>query len=123
MGITCQPLKEYGKRIQDLKQYTEGNIEVATDKVAGTIRLDFPRILCFSIPYSDGWRAYVDGQETKIYHANTAYMAIEIGAGEHVYELVYDTPLLKIGAWISVISAVLICTIYFCGKRSGKNND
>lgn len=123
MEITCQPLKEYGKRIQDLKQYTEGNIEVATDKVAGTIRLDFPRILCFSIPYSDGWRAYVDGQETKIYHANTAYMAIEIGAGEHVYELVYDTPLLKIGAWISVISAVLICTIYFCGKRSGKNND
>lgn len=116
--ILCQPMDEYGNRIEALKKDTFDNVVVGNDKVSGTLNVDSPKILCFSIPYSDGWKAYVDGKESKIYHANTAYMAVEVDAGEHTYELLYETPFLKVGAFISFISFVILCTIYIIRKGS-----
>lgn len=43
----------------------------------------------------------------KIYQANTMYMAIEMEAGDHIFCLEYETPFLKLGALISVISLFL----------------
>ena len=74
-------------------------------------------MVCFSIPYSDGWKAYVDGNEVKLHHANIAYMAIEIESGEHQYELVYETPLLKSGMYISVVSLSIFFAIFMFRKR------
>lgn len=109
--VSCQPMEMYESRIENLKEDTLGKVAVDNDRVYGTLDLDAPKILCFSIPYSDGWKAYVDGEETKIYHANTAYMAVEIGKGEHTYELIYDTPLLKVGIGISLVSFVILCSL------------
>ena len=33
------------------------NVRIGTDTIRGTISLDKPRILCFSVPYSVGWAA------------------------------------------------------------------
>lgn len=77
-------------------------------------------MVCFSIPYSDGWKAYVDGIEVKLHHANTAYMAIEVEPGEHQYELVYETPLLKPGMYVSAISLIVFFGISVFGKGKVK---
>lgn len=39
--------------------------------------------LIFSENYLPGWRAFIDGQETEIYYANSVYMGIFMPVGEH----------------------------------------
>ncbi len=67
-------------------------------------------ILVLSEVYYPSWRAYVDGQETRIYRANHALRALPLEAGSHRVELVYDPLSFKIGF---VISATVL-TITAC---------
>jgi hypothetical protein len=55
-----------------------------------------------------GWRARVDGVETKIYRANYLFMAIPVGAGKHSIEIEYAPTDFRIGVWISFCSALLL---------------
>lgn len=120
MEVTCQSMDNYTGWINALKQNTEGNVVVDNDCVSGIIDVESPKILCFSIPYSDGWRAYVDGKETKLYHANIAYMAVEVDKGIHEFQLVYETPFLKEGMYISIISIVLFGVTLFLWKKNSR---
>jgi uncharacterized membrane protein YfhO len=54
----------------------------------------------------------VDGQESEVLRANECYMAIKLDKGTHEAKLIYQTPYLKLGALISVISliAMITCT-------------
>ncbi len=65
-------------------------------------------ILVLSEVYYPGWRAYVDGRETRIYRADHALRALPLQAGSHRVELVYNPLSFKIG---SVVSAVALMTI------------
>ena len=65
--------------------------------------MEEPQILCMSIPYARGWKAYVDGKEKEIYKCNVMYMGILMPEGGHDIELKYDTPGLKIGMLFSVV--------------------
>ena len=60
-----------------------------------------------AVPYSSGWKAYVDGKETKIYQANGMYMGIPVEKGAHTIELSYTTPGLKIGAAVSAAAWII----------------
>lgn len=117
MEIRCQPMVNFEKNIYKLKEDTAGKIQVGDDMVSGVMKMDIPKIVCFSIPYSDGWKAYVDGEEVKLYHANVAYMAIEMDQGEHSFELVYETPLLRLGAYVSTVSLIIFCGIFLMKGR------
>lgn len=65
---------------------------------------DHDKYLYIAVPYSDGWHAEVDGAETDIVKANTAFMMIPLKEGDHKIELRYETPHLKEGAVVSFIS-------------------
>lgn len=69
--------------------------------------------MLLAIPYAKGWKAYVDGQETEILRANACYMALRLEAGTHEIRMTYETPYLKFGTLISVVSfaAVIVCTM------------
>lgn len=75
--------------------------------VKGEIKLDTAKWLCFSIPYSKGWQAYVDGEKTRLHRANIQYMALQLKAGRHTVELIYHTPLLREGICISAVSLII----------------
>ncbi|MBO4636206.1 MAG: YfhO family protein [Clostridiales bacterium] len=74
-------------------------------------------ILYLAVPYSEGWRAYVDGKETEIKRANVAFMAIDISGGEHHIEFVYHTPYLKEGAVLSIAAASIFIITAVIGKK------
>ncbi len=117
--IYCQPMEQFGERVRELQTCTLNNLVVGNDEVSGKIIADEPKMLCFSIPYADGWCAYVDGKPTKLYQANIAYMAMEIMEGEHEVKLCYETPLLKEGIYIS-ISTTFVLAIVWLWQRSKK---
>jgi hypothetical protein len=65
-------------------------------------------ILVLSEVYYPGWRAYVDGTETRILKADHALRAVELEAGSHRVEMVYDPLSAKVGIAISVSAVILI---------------
>jgi len=47
-------------------------------------------LLFFSVPYDDGFTAFVDGKETKIVKADFGFSAVFVEEGDHTVELKYD---------------------------------
>jgi hypothetical protein len=54
--------------------------------------------------YYSGWKAYVDGKETKIYPAYHALRAVKVQKGNHNILFKYKPTSLKIGAIITLLS-------------------
>jgi len=65
-------------------------------------------ILFLSETYYPGWKAYVDGQETKIYRANYIFRAIKFPAGNHKVEFIYFPITFKAGLLGSLLSLILL---------------
>ena len=106
--VICQPMDRYSERIEALKSCTLENMKMKNDTITGTIHADRDKWLCLAIPYSAGWRAYVDGSEAELYQANIQYMAVRIPTGDHTVRMVYETPLLRTGVCISAVSFVFV---------------
>ena len=70
----------------------------------GTVVTGTDRMLCIAIPYQKGWKAWVNGKETKIVKANGMYMAIPLKAGGNGIILHYTIPGLKEGVMVSGIT-------------------
>ena len=114
--IICQPMNNYQKQIEKLKENTLQDVIIATNKVEGSINIDAPKILCIAIPYSEGWTAYVDGEKRTLYQCNIKNMALELESGVHDIKLVYHTPYLREGLMISVVGILLYCGIFIVYK-------
>ncbi len=107
LQVIAVPMSAYEKYAEDLGEYVLEDVTVGTDQIDGTITVPSERILQFSVPYSDGWAAYVDGEEVSIMKSDVMYMAVTISAGTHSVELRYETPYLWIGIAVTLATAVL----------------
>ena len=114
LHVECQPMEDYKEQVKARRADTLQNMKIDTNTVTGSISLDKPKLLCLSIPYASGWRAYVDGEEAEIFRANIQYMAVALDAGTHEVQLVYATPLRKAGIGVSA-AAFLAFVILITG--------
>lgn len=78
------------------------------NKVTITVYAKSPGVLFLSDTYFSGWKAYVDGVETKIYRADYAFRAVPVGVGNYTVIFAYDPLSFKIGVAGSVIGVVLL---------------
>lgn len=60
------------------------------------------------IYYEPGWKAYIDGKETKIYRTDFAIRSVVVPQGEHKIEFIYDSPSFETGKTLSTITNVLM---------------
>ncbi|MGC9394690.1 MAG: YfhO family protein [Anaerolineae bacterium] len=65
-------------------------------------------MLIFSEVDYPGWRAFVDGNAVPLIRADYVLRALCVPAGDHEVTLVYDPPLLKIGAGITGLTLLLL---------------
>ncbi|MBI5049229.1 MAG: YfhO family protein [Deltaproteobacteria bacterium] len=72
------------------------------------VNTDKPKILVISETYYPGWKAYVDGKETKILKANFVFRAVPLSAGKHTVEFIYDPWTFKIGLYITLATIILL---------------
>ena len=75
------------------------------------------RLLFLSDTYFSGWKAFVDGKETKIYRANYTFRSIAVPSGAHSITFLYDPLSFKIGYSISLISIGLLVAFLTIKKR------
>ena len=114
LKVVSQPVENIGQQTRNLAKNVLTDIQTGTNSLTGRISLSKPKALLISLPYSEGFRAYVDGEETELLRANTMYMALELEEGEHEIRLVYCTPYLKAGACLTLAGAVCyICLVSF----------
>ena len=61
-------------------------------------------VLLFTDSYYPGWKAFVDGQEQKVYRADYLFRAVLLPAGKHEVRFKYDPWTVALGADISVFT-------------------
>ncbi len=68
-----------------------------------------PALMVLSeIYYPAGWKAYVDGRETKIYKTNYILRSIQLSPGEHEIVFKFAPSSYRLGVWISVLTLLLL---------------
>ncbi len=87
----------------DMTKFQENIIE-------GNINIDNNMDIYTSIPYDEGWHAYLDGKEVKTYALADALLVIKGESGQHKLKLVYKIPHLKVGI-LSTLLAILIIVL------------
>jgi len=72
--------------------------------------------------YYHGWKAFVDGVPQEIYKADYAFRAVQLEAGEHRIEFVFDPMSFKIGATVSLgtLSLAVSLTVVLLCRRTRK---
>lgn len=110
LSIVSQPMEKQLAYAHQRGQQVLENITFPTNQIRGDISLSEDRILFLSVPYSTGWRAWVDGKKAELKQANTFGMALELIKGKHQITLAYRTPYLLPGAVVSVLG----CICFFC---------
>lgn len=127
ISAVLQPMDGYASQIaglqedtlEDLDLHTSGN---ATCLVTGNITVPEEKILVVQIPYSEGWSAYLDGEEVPLCRANTMYMGLVVPAGAHSLEFRYVTPGAGAGV-LMTLAGVLVCAAYTAyGRISRKSS-
>ncbi|MBI5078643.1 YfhO family protein [Candidatus Saganbacteria bacterium] len=69
-----------------------------------------------------GWKAYVDGKETKIYRANYMFRAVPVPSSKSKVKFVYDPPLFKIGAGVSLMALAGVILLALPLRQPPRNN-
>lgn len=122
MQVYTMPMAEYEEQIKARDKTVLENIQVSNNRITGLYNSNENSLLCLSIPYSKGWKAYVNGEKTELIPANVMYMALPVKAGEHEIDLYYETPFLKAGIAVSAAGGFLfLCIVlYYRIKKANK---
>ncbi|MBI5529809.1 MAG: YfhO family protein [Deltaproteobacteria bacterium] len=88
------------RRSARVDRFRPGGIRINTD-------FALPGYLVVNEAHYPGWKASVDGEETRLFRANGAFMGVAVPAGNRVVELSFDPPRQKIANSVSLASAVL----------------
>ena len=75
------------------------------------ITLDKPNLVFFSVPYDDGFTAYVDGQETEILRVDEGLMAVLCPAGTVTIDFVYQPDGIRLSRTVT-LAALPVFLLY-----------
>ena len=117
--LIAQPMAHYAEKLAPLAAAQAESVAIDGNRVTIGYDLDRPALACVAIPFSQGWRATVDGEVAEILPANVMYMGVMIPEGPHTIELVYQTPGLRLGAALSLagLAAALIADLVSLARR------
>jgi len=106
-------MQEMGRELYD--------VEVLDDTyVRGTVTAGVNEAFLTSIPYSNGWKAYVDGAEVKTIPFKNAFIALRLEPGTHTVEFRYHSPGLNAAILISFFAILLF--VFLCVNNYRKNH-
>lgn len=122
LRVVYQPLDGVIQQAIKLNQTHLEDIEFGINVIRGKVKCENGKILCMSIPYNEGWKAYVDGEKSNYLQINTMYMGLMLEEGDHVIELRYETPYIRTGGRLSIIGILLLVGILFVERRTYVQN-
>ncbi|MDR0918934.1 MAG: YfhO family protein [Oscillospiraceae bacterium] len=103
----------YVKACEERRSMSCYSFEYDTKGFEAKINLDKSRLVFFSIPYSEGWNATVNGKPAEIEIVDSGLMAVKVPQGETVIRFRYSTPGLEDGILMSFGGLILFIIIMF----------
>lgn len=85
---------------------------------AGTMDVLEDSTVLTTIPYSTGWKVWVDGQEVETYKILDSLLGFTISKGTHRIEYRYTTPFLPEGSLVSIVSLLLLIFVLYKRKKT-----
>jgi hypothetical protein len=99
-----------------------GSVEVVSRQAERLeVRASVPRpcLLVFSeIYYAPGWKAFVDGTETKIYRTDYAFRSVYLEPGTHTVVMSYAGDAIRLGLVLSLCAAAVIAALWVFPLRA-----
>ena len=117
-------LSEYDMKedTDKLRENCADNFVITDTGFKSEITLKSDNLVFFSVPYDDGWSAYVNGEKVDVERVNSGFVAVFAEAGENEIEFRYNTPGLFTGIIISIISLVVFLAYLLCVKLYRKKH-
>ncbi len=78
---------------------------------------DKDRLVFFSVPWEEGWSATVDGQKAEIVRVNVGFMAVKVPKGASAIRFNYQTPGVRLGAWVTLGGFLLLAFYWLTTRR------
>jgi len=97
-------------------------IEYSPNKINFSVDTQSNNILFLSDSFFPGWKAYVDGKETKIYRANYAFRSIFVPSGKHTVMFSYNPKSFYIGTSVTLVTIMVIMLYIAINRMRGKND-
>jgi hypothetical protein len=91
-------------------------VQFSPQQIEAGIETAAPTLAVVAQTYYHPWRAYVDGQPTRLWRADYAFQALSVPAGSHQVKLVYEDRRFYLGAIVS-LTTLAGCVIFCCFRR------
>ena len=119
-ALTAQPTQGMVEQIDDLAEAGAADIQIGTNELSCTVDVDADQLVFWSVAYSDGWTATVDGEPAQVLCADLGFMAVPVSAGEHTVVLRYQTPWLAEGACVTLVGLAGTALVLVVRRRRGR---
>lgn len=107
-GLNHKSQEQYLKDCEERAKTSCYEFIPSTRGFTAKINLPKENLVFFSVPYDEGFTAYVDGQEAEVEKVNVGFMAVKVPAGDHSIEFRYMPAGFKKGAVLSLAGLVLL---------------
>ncbi len=118
--VTAVDYGAYEEIITGYQNNSLEDIEYGNNYINGNYNAEEESILFLSIPYSEGWKASIDGQPADTFPVHSAYTGILAPSGKHAIALKYRPEGFLPGLLISIISLLGAAFLFIRNLRSTK---
>ena len=118
--VNCIPMDGTSELIDELMENAPETVYIGTDEISCSVTSAEPQMLVFTIPYSEGWSAEIDGASAEVVNADIKYLGIQIPAGSHEIVLTYRTPWFNAGLVSTAVGIVLTAVEVILYKRRSR---
>jgi hypothetical protein len=80
------------------------SLEITSHKVTADVSASAPSLVVIAQAHYPRWKAFVNGQPASLLRANHAFQAVQVPAGEHRLDVIYQDKPFQIGAVLSLLS-------------------
>lgn len=100
--------KDYSDRVME-KRDNQLNIETFTNQmISGSITMTESSILATTIPFTQGWKAEVNGEKVDTILVNEGFIGLPLESGTSEVTFTYQPPFLILGAFLSLAGIILL---------------
>ncbi|MHB8402003.1 MAG: YfhO family protein [Bacteroidia bacterium] len=109
MADTAIPFSfdKYEQYVKELKKDSLTITQFKESDIKGDITVSAPKILFFSIPFDEGWKATVNNTDAKLYRVNAGLTGLIIPIGKSAVELKFEPRYMIKGMLVSILALLV----------------
>jgi uncharacterized membrane protein YfhO len=103
--------EKYNQYVNELKKDSLTITQFKESDIKGDITVASPKILFFSIPFDEGWKATINNNDAKLYRVNAGLTGLKLPVGKSSVELKFEPRLMKKGLLVSIMALIILVAL------------